>query len=794
MIRNLYLLTLLLVISSALSLSAQDNKKHTGIIRGTITTSDSKPAAMVVVALSSSNKTGLTDEAGKYEFSNLPTGAYKIKVSLLGYQDIIKSVTVDNNTPAVQDFELSMQINELNEIIVASRNNRFDKKHLSSTLRLQQPLLEIPQNIQVVSGNLLAEQQLFNVSEGVGRNVSGVRTLMHQETYASVYIRGFDASGMRNGMSVNGYFGPLKEDMSYVDRVEFVKGPAGFMMGNTQPGGFYNIVTKKPTGISQSAARLTLGSFNTYRAEADVDGRFKKDGRLLYRVNVMGQKKDSWTKYAFNNGFAFVPTLKYLVDDKTSVTLEYQYQFSEFSGFASYIYSMNGFKDMPRNMTYNDPSINPTRVHDQSVFATVEHNIDENWKITGQAAYLNYDMQGQSLYSVYNSLDKEGNMRRNISVNDAVNTAKLGQAFINGKFTTGSVTHRVLAGVDLGQKEYIADWSALKDTAGLSFNVFKPVYGKLKPSDIPQPDRSRSLRERAAGPSGAKGGYSYNAVYIQEEVGLLDNKIRVSVGGRYTNTTKLDALGNDENNHAFTPRVGVNVNVTKNMTVYALYDQSFIEQTGLLVGGGVAKPSKGTNKEIGWKSEWADGRWSATVAAYDITKTNILASAGPDFPGLSIMSGEARSRGIELDLKGEILPNLNVILNYAYMDAKVTKDAKPQNVGAALPGTAKHNTNGWATYRIATGKLQGLGFSLGYSFQDDRAAWPTVTTSLPDAYFSLDAGVSYTQNKFSVNLLFNNLTDKENYTGFYPGAWGYKHYGYQYMTPRSFKLSFGYKF
>ncbi|MCQ9958302.1 TonB-dependent receptor plug domain-containing protein, partial [Staphylococcus aureus] len=73
-------------------------------------------------------------------------------------------------------------------------------------------------------------------------NVSGVRTITHQEEGSvGIAVRGFSASNLRNGMDVSGSFGPLREDMSFVDRVEFVKGPAGFMMGNTQPGGFYNI-------------------------------------------------------------------------------------------------------------------------------------------------------------------------------------------------------------------------------------------------------------------------------------------------------------------------------------------------------------------------------------------------------------------------------------------------------------------------------------------------------------------------------------------------------------------------
>lgn len=113
-----------------------------------------------------------------------------------------------------------------------------------------------------------------------------------------------------------------------------------------------------------------------------------------------------------------------------------------------------------------------------------------------------------------------------------------------------------------------------------------------------------------------------------------------------------------------------------------------------------------------------------------------------------------------------------------------------------LYGTAKHITNAWIKYTIAEGDLQGLGFSFGYEYQAKRAAWPVVLGKpyLPDDYFTLDLGVSYKRDNYQLSFLINNLTDRYNYVGFFPGAWGYTHYGWRATNPINFRLNLSYNF
>src|SRR5690606_22652710 len=124
-------------------------------------------------------------------------------------------------------------------------------------------------------------------SDGLLRNVSGtIRSEHWGDLYANVNMRGSQVQAFRNGFNVvASFWGPLTEDMSIVDRVEFVKGPAGFMLGTGDPSGLYNVVTKKPTGENKGEISFTAGSYDLYRGTVDIDRKLTNDGKLLFRLN-----------------------------------------------------------------------------------------------------------------------------------------------------------------------------------------------------------------------------------------------------------------------------------------------------------------------------------------------------------------------------------------------------------------------------------------------------------------------------------------------------------------------------
>lgn len=735
---------------------------QTGKISGKIATVDNKPGEGVTILVKNSVKNTVADNNGDFEIKELAPGNYTLVVSLVGYKDAEQDVEVVAGKTSDVTIKLGLNDRELTEVVVLGRNS-FKTGRTSSSLRLQTPIRELPQNIQVVTAKLINDQQIFDMLEGVTRNVSGASRVEHWDNYARITMRGSNVGAFRNGMNVSTTWGPLTEDMSMVERIEFVKGPAGFMLANGDPSGFYNVVTKKPSGRNKGEVSLTLGSYDLYRATADLDGKLTKDGKLLYRLNVMGQMKGSYRQFDFNNRYTIAPVLRYLIDDKTTVTLEYTHQYAQVNAIgANYSFSKRGYADLPRSFTTSESSIDPTNMNDRSVIANLEHKINADWKFTTQLAYFKYKQEGSTLWPWGFEANNDSLMQRGLSIWDVDGTSKMGQAYVNGTVRTGGVEHKILGGVDMSNKEYFHDWNQGAAFGDL-FNIYAPVYGT---ASMPVWDRSKGIRDR-----GERYYNSYAAGYLQDELGFFDNKLRVTLAGRYTTLKTGDTYNGDFTTSKFTPRLGVSYSIDKNTAAYYVHDESIMENYGSDWQGKAFDPITGVNNEFGIKRDWLNGKWNTTVAAYQITRKNVL-TADLDHPNpaggyYSRESGEQRTRGVEVDIKGQIVNGLDIIVNYAYTDAVVTKDSDEKNVGNQVAGSSKHIQNTWLNYRADRGALAGVGVSLGYQWQVKRSPWYVFDgseNSLPD-YFRMDGAVSYQRNKIGFNLVVNNLLNKYLYSG-----------------------------
>lgn len=145
------------------------------------------------------------------------------------------------------------------------------------------------------------------------------------------------------------------------------------------------------------------------------------------------------------------------------------------------------------------------------------------------------------------------------------------------------------------------------------------------------------------------------------------------------------------------------------------------------------------------------------MAYFDITKQNV-AVTDPNFPLASIASGEQQSRGVELNVTGEVLPGWNIIAAYAYIDAEVKEDLNPDNIGNRLFNVPKHSASLWTTYEIQTGNLQGLGFGVGFNFVGKREG-DLDNSFQVDSYFLTNAAIFYRRDNWRFALNFKNLFD-----------------------------------
>ncbi|WP_020533215.1 TonB-dependent siderophore receptor [Flexithrix dorotheae] len=755
-----YLFTFLLLMVINTFLFAQE-----GTISGTVKNKNGEPLSYVNVGLEGTSKGTTTTKTGAFQIHKVAQGQYSLAFSMIGYESQkIDIQVVAGETTEVAPIVLTEKEEELAEVIVSDTKAKYVESNVSPSLRQKTEVFKLPQNIQIVGSQLMVDQQVTNIMEGAIRNVSGVTMLEHWGHFARINMRGFRLPALRNGFNVSDAWGPLSEDMSFVDRMEFVKGPAGFMLAAGEPGGFYNVVTKKPVEKPLAQVAVTAGSFDFYRAEADFGGAITENKKLLFRLNGMYQTSDSHRGGEDAKRFMISPALTYNLSEKTSITGELNYQQAESYIGAAYVFGpvSSGYGSVDKNFKMVDTNYPATDIKELTLFADLNHKFNNNWEATLRFSHLKFDQEGNSHWLA--SMEENGDAIRYANIWDALSVGNYAQGFIQGKANTGNISHSILGGIDYTDKEYWSDWSQNVPYT-TPFNIFNPTYGY----PAPEFDRSVDLKDRSTSPYD---GYITTAYYLQDEIGFLNDKLRLTLAGRYTH---VNSKWKEEDDSRFTPRVGVSVNILEDLTAYALYDQSFIPQGGASFDGKPFDPEEAADIEGGLKKTFLDGKLRTSLGVYQITKQNILVG-DPENPNFSKQLGEVQSKGFEFDLQGEITRGLNVVLNYANTDVKVTKDTDPENVGKRVAGHAKHVTNGWFTYSFSSqSALKGFGASLGYQYQIDRSTWAWNAeneTDLPD-YFRLDGGLFWGNEKLRVQFNINNLLNEYLYSGANYGTYLY---------------------
>jgi len=680
---------------------------------------------------------------------------------------------------------------DLNEIEITSKYYRkYKLDNSSASLKLLTPVLGLPQNIQEIDKSILLDQQAININESVTRNVSGAMRNNTADFYGPfIYMRGAAINTLRNGVDLSMiYYGPMPEDAGIIDRLEFIKGPAGFVNAIGDPAGSFNIVTKQPTGKSSNQVNLTLGSFDLYRITGDFDGSFDKHKKWQYRLNVVGQKARSFQKFAFNDKVLVNPVIKYEINDHSFISAEYIYQQQEFLQYLLTVFTPHGFNSLPEDFSIADPNKKPVKANENNGFLTYHNNFSKNWQFTAKATFARDHLDGNYFFVSKYDATKPNLIQRRVTYERFNTDVYSFQAYVNGAFNTGTVVHKVLGGLDANQKKLLA-YSGYNDPqanqALYPLDVNNPVYGITFDSN----ERFGSLNDIATN----KQAIRYYAGYVQDELNMLDNKLRLTLAARLTSSrssvdipkvSKVDDL-------VLTPRVGLSYSILTDFTAYALYDQTYTPQSGISTTGDVFKPLKGKNAEIGLKKDWANGKWNTAISVYHITRDNIIVTD----PSTNLQSqiGQTKSKGIEFDLKGEIIKGLNAVINYAYTDSYISDDANKSYIGLSSPYRVRHIQNTWLNYKLPFNFSKGIAVSGGYQFQAGRAGRYPQDGNLDLAnVFRVDGGIGWSNSRFSVNGIVNNILDRRNYGSAWTRPVGL--YAYVPFPPREFRVTLGYNF
>jgi len=673
------------------------------------------------------------------------------------------SATPGNPTAQTPDEE-SIQI-----VATDEQEDDYFVPEASTATRTGTPLRDIPNSIQVIPQQVIEDQQATGI-EDVVTNAAGVTFLGNNDNRELRFsIRGFDnAPVLRDGFLLPFGSTAAAPEVANLERIEVLRGPASVLYGQTQPGGVINLVTEQPLSDPYYNLQLQVGNRGFVRPSIDLSGPLTDDGRLLYRLNALYRHEDSFRDYDSDlERFFISPVLTWQISEQTDFTVNLEYiQDDEPADFGLLAFG-DGIADIPFDRVTN----NPDATIDKDYFSAgynLEHRFSENWLLRNQFRYIasSYDY---SVLTLPFSLDESTGIltRAFASQFDESDTYAL-YTNVQGEFNTGSLEHTLLFGVDLARTE---------NEFGTRFNT-SPEF--LTPLDIFDPDYSTPTPPLDSLPifQNTNSITDSLGIYIQDQIDILDNLILVA-GLRYDvvdrDTTNLvDDSETDQYDDAVSPRIGIVYQPIEPISLYANYARSFTPSFATDANGDPLEPEVGEGFEVGIRGEIIEDRLTATFAYFNITKQNV-ATADPVIPFVSVATGEQRSRGVDFNVTGEILPGWNVIASYAYIDTEITED-NTDIEGNRLRGVPENSASLWTTYEIQSGDLQGLGFGLGLNFVGERQG-DLANSFQADSYFLTNAAIFYRRERGQVRLNVDNLFDidyiesvgNSRVRGIYPG-------------------------
>ncbi|WGS88388.1 TonB-dependent receptor [Methylomonas sp. UP202] len=673
-------------------------------------------------------------------------------------------------------------------------NPSYHRTNASTATRTDTPLMETPASIQVVPQQVLKDQQAITLADGL-RNVSGVQ-ISPSPTYENFTVRGFDMNGAtyRNGIREASW----AAETANVERLEVLKGPGAMLYGRIEPGGMINRVLKKPLFTPYYALQQQFGSFDNYRTTLDATGALNQDKTFAYRFNLAYQDTKSFRDLFYRDRIFIAPQFTWKVSDRTEVNFGMEYQRDDFR-WDDGLPVLNG-ATRPANLPIN------TALSDQSAHANQERNVadlnwshafNDDWKISQQfSAFLGsriqYDIFPYGIHANQRTVDRY-NWDNNVKSSQtySFNTNLLGH------LNTWGVKHTLLVGHD-----YYAytDESQNRCCASVdSIDIYnpQPFTGNLALLPL---NYGHYHQE-------------WNGVYFQDQMVFWD-RLHLLGGGRYdwadygvgsSGSSYAAAEAAMNANHVsagkFSPRVGVLYRAFPWLSLYGNYTESLGTNNSYSArntDGTPLKPQEARQFEGGIKTELFDQKLTASLAYFDIVKTN-LATGNPD-PTLALLGytttvGAARSRGVEFDLAGELSENWSLIANYTYLDTRITKFTEQDVYGGVsllgkrFPNAPRHSANVWLKYEFTDPAFAGLSLGSGIRVTSQRQGDPQNSYQLP-GYATWDASAAYKfkvgPTRMTAQLNAYNLLDKRYFTGADTFDASQRYYGNMPGAPISF--------
>lgn len=658
--------------------------------------------------------------------------------------------------------------------VTDTRSQAYTAAAAPSSSKLDLPLLENPQNIQVIPRSLLDDQHAVTLDDALG-NVAGVTTGGYYENWDYYRIRGFAADF---NSYIDGLRGPngMGEETFGLEQVEVIKGPASSLFGQGPLSGLVNLVSKHPRDEFFARTELTYGSSDFREASLDLNTPLGRGHTLLLRLPVLFRDHDSFVDYAHLRTTYFAPALTWKPTSATTITFLGKYKKNDvvhampLPAEGTILPNPNG--PIPLDRYVGEPDSNKAYEESGQIGYELSHRfadhimlrqnlrydrVVQGWRDLLYPSFLGADHRTLYLYP-YNYWQDW----RDLAVDTRLEVA----------LHTGAVSHQLVGGVDHYRKDYGARWQTIDfsdPAAYTSLDLYAPDYG---PAVLAyQPISASRSETRNTG------------FYLHDHL-QLGHGVTLTAGGRY-DLAKTDGVEQKK----FSPRLGATWEFHPNAALYANYSESFNPQGAsmLTANNQPVAPETGENWEAGVKTAAADGRLTATLAVFQLTRQNV-ATADLTHPGYYLLSGEQRSRGVEFDGRFSPAPGWELTAGYAYTDARITHD-NTLPVGERTNGVPYNAITAWTKYTFPHGALHGFGVGLGARYYSAQVGDETHTQyfEIPP-YTLVEAALYYQHGRFTAQLNVKNLFDRTYYSGAYNALYVLP------GTPRTLQGSIGWNF
>ncbi|WP_312511849.1 TonB-dependent siderophore receptor [Massilia sp.] len=660
---------------------------------------------------------------------------------------------------------------------------------------------DTPQSVSVITQQRIEDQHLLTITD-VANNVTGVSVNQYETHRGAFTSRGFDITNLQidnipTTWDAAWSAGEVLGSLALYDRVEVVRGATGLMTGAGTPSAALNLVRKRAFSKKLAgSAEASVGRWDARRVAADVSTPLNASGSVRARVVGEYSAGDSWVKYLENKDRTLYATIEADIGLDGTFAAGFSRQKmsprgSMWGGLPSR-FRDGSFANWDRSKTTATPWAGYENQYD-NFFADYEHRFTNGWNL--RLTYTDATRDGDShlLYLSGVPVRATGAGLGSFLGSYVIQTAQkdIG-VHASGTFALAGREHQAAFGYLHAKTDFHAN-----NRLG-SYPNGSPVVADFRSWD------PASFTEPAWGPQNR-----YETVDTKQE-GLygmarfsLSDRLKAIVGARVTNYEKAGGRVGGEQyvlkyDHEITPYAGLVFDLDDTYSLYASHTSIFQPQNRKDLAGDQLDPIEGKASEAGIKGEFFDRRVNASLAVFHLKQDNLgqadgrIDRDGPTGPLLEETyyraADGATSKGIELDVSGEIASGLNASIGYAIFRAK---DAAGVDVNSLYP---RKTLRAFASYRLP-GAWRKLTVGGGVNWQGsvytvDRtvaAGLDGRTEQESYALVNLMARYDFTR-QLSAQLNVSNATDKTSF-GMSAGS-----NQITYNAPRNATLTLRYRF